>query len=753
MVPFEASSNGAQDAAQTPPKPRTRKVKTTQDVNGVPQEIEIEVEDVDGPRWGARDTLKVLNTDLRRVDGPVKVSGRARYTHDVRLPGMVFARLLCCPHPTAEVKVDASAALALPGVEAAFQIAEKTRYLGQPIAVVAARTPELADDALRALKVEYTPQPFAVDRDQALADGAPKVRKDGNRGKPATQGDLAEAEAALAGAAAVVEATYTLPVQHHASLETHGCVVDFRGGSEATLYLSTQSTFGSDERVAELLGLKANQVTTIVEYMGGGFGSKFDLGVEGATACRVAKQLGKPVHLMLTRADEFLMAGNRSGNRVTYKAGMDQTGKFVGMVVRAEKYGGIGEGSFARPPYIYQGGTLHSEVQAVYTHTDSNRAMRAPGHPQASFGIESVIDELAYKLGLDLVEVRKQNLKDPVHVRQLERVARDIGWGEHAHRTKPGPGNGLQVGIGFGVAVWGGGGSGGTKCEVRIDPDGSVTVSVGTQDLGTGSRTLVAAIVAEELGLELGQVTARIGSSRLPSATGSGGSTTTGSLSPAVKDAAHNARLLLLGHLAEVLQVKPEELRVERGSIAELGGKQRRLPWKQACATLTRQPITASGAWEKNMAVNLMGNGIHGAQAARVEVDTLTGAVRVLKIVAIQDCGLPINRMAVRSQLNGGVIQALSYGLFEERVIDPVLGSMLNANFEEYKLAGPLEMPEIVALIDDDDQRQQVIGMAEGAIVPGHSAIANAVHNACGARVRSLPLTPDKVLAALGRLS
>lgn len=758
LEPTGASNQDAQ-APKTQDKPKkTRKIKTTKDVNGVPQEIEIEVEDVDGPRWGERAELKVLNTELRRVDGPVKVTGRARYTHDVRVPGMVYARLLCCPFPSAEVELDVAPALAIPGVEAAIVLDEitrnkKTRWLGQPVAVVAGRTSELADDALRAIKATFKPLPWVVDRTQALAEGAPKAGDKGNLGKPGVNGDRAEAEAAIAASAAKLEATYTVPVQHHASLETHGVVIDWRGGEEATVYISTQSTFSAVGRVAELLGLKANQVASSVEYMGGGFGSKFDLGLEGRAACLVSKQLKKPVHLMLRRQDEFVMAGNRSGNRTTYKAGMDADGKLTGLVATAEKYGGLNEGSMARPPYIYSGGKTYSEVVAVYTNTDANRAMRAPGHPQSSFGMEAVLDELAYQLGLDLLEVRKKNLRDPVWHRQLDRVAREIGWFEHPQRTKPGPNaGGVEVGIGFGISTWGGGGSGGTQCDVVIARDGSVTVSVGTQDLGTGSRTLVTAIVAEELGLQLGAVVARIGSSRLPSATGSGGSTTTGSLSPAVKDAAWNARIAFAAHLAGILKTEPELVRFEGGSVFSAADPAKKLAWKQACGTLADAGLSAHGKWDKDRAAALMGNGVHGAQAAKVEVDTLTGRVRVLKMVGIQDCGLPINRTAVRSQLNGGMIQSLSYALFEERVIDPVLGIALNANFEDYKIAGPMEIPEMLALIDDEDPRNVVIGMAEPAIVPGHSAIANAVHNACGARVRDLPLTPDKVLAALGRI-
>jgi xanthine dehydrogenase YagR molybdenum-binding subunit len=755
-----ASSGSGQDApkpAEQKPAtqaPRKKTIKTTKDVNGVPQEIEIEVDDVEDPTWGPRGSHRLLGTDLRRVDAALKVSGRARYTHDVRLPGMVWARLFCSPWPQGTVRVDTSKATAIPGVEAAIVLKDKIGYLGDPLVAVAARTSELADDALRALVVEHTPTPFVLTRDQGLAEGAPKVKKRGNEGELATSGSKAEAEQALAGAAAVVEATYTVPVQHHASLETHGVVVDYRGGDSATLYLSTQHTISAGEDAARELGLKTSQVTSVVEHRGGGFGSKFGLGVEGAAACKLAKQLGKPVHLMLTRADEFVTAGNRSGNRATLKGGISADGKLVALVARAEKHGGIGDGSYPRPPYIYAFEKAYSERVAIYTHTDSSRAMRAPGHPQASFGMESLVDELAYKAGLDPLEVRKRNM--PVEadgqpspwVRQLERCAREIGWYEHPNRTQPGaPSKERCVGIGFGIATWGGGSREGNLVDVRIHPDGAVTASVATQDLGTGTRTYLSAIVAEELGLPLEAVEARIGSSTYPEATGSGGSTTTAGLAPAVKHGAWLARTKLAEHLAGVLKTDAALLRFENGRVGDPSDAKKSLSWSQACAALPKEGLSARGEWQSS----LMGNGVHGAQAAKVEVDTVTGRVRVLAMVGVQDCGFALNRMAVKSQINGGMIQALSYALLEERVLDTSLGFALNANLEEYKLAGPTEIPELTAIIDDEDTREVVIGMAEPAIIPGHSAIANAVFNACGARVRDLPLTPDKVLAALAQ--
>jgi xanthine dehydrogenase YagR molybdenum-binding subunit len=304
----------------------------------------------------------------------------------------------------------------------------------------------------------------------------------------------------------------------------------------------------------------------------------------------------------------------------------------------------------------------------------------------------------------------------------------------------------VATGIGFGVATWGGGGRRACQVDVRIEPDGSVVAACGTQDLGTGTRTYLAAIVAEELGLPTEAVTPRIGDSFLGMSVGSGGSATTGSLAPAVKVAAVKARRALAERVAAMLGAPPDSLIFAGGKISAADdAKGRSIAWREACAQLGSNALEVRGEWQQS----LQASGVHGAQAAKVEVDTLTGDVRVIKMVAMQDCGLPLNRMAVRSQINGGVIEALSYALFVERVIEPWLGVPLNATFEDYKIAGSADIPELVAIIDDDDSREQAIGMAEPTIIPGQSAIANAIFNACGVRLRSLPFTNDKILTAL----
>ncbi|MCH2102826.1 MAG: xanthine dehydrogenase family protein molybdopterin-binding subunit [Planctomycetes bacterium] len=741
-----------QDGPPTEPAPEGKEwKKTSKDVDGHPVDHWILVDKDDGgPTWPARERLSLLNKDIERVDGAEKVTGAAVYSHDVRLEGMLYAVVLPAAIPQGTYSLDLDAARAVDGVVVAQDVAGgEVRYLGQAVAAVAGITPDHARDGLRALGVEFEAGEWALTREQAMAEGAPAIGRRGNRRSGRARGDSDATRAALESAAAAVEAEYTLPVQHHVCLETHGVVVDYRGGGEATVYASTQGTFTIGSEAAGTLGLRDSDVTAVVEHMGGGFGSKFGLDIPGDIACRLALEAERPVHLLLDRKGESSFVGNRSGGWQRVKAGCDETGKLVALDAEIETYGGLGRGSNPGLPYIYDA-QEYSRVQAsVMTNTDSSRAMRAPGHPQASFAMESILDELAYEAGLDPLELRKTNLSDPVYHRQLDRVAAEIGWSEHPNRTAPGTGDGwTATGIGFGVATWGGGGRPVCEVDVKISSDGSVTVEVGTQDLGTGVRTYVAAIVAEELGLQVEQVTPRIGSSRYGAANASGGSVTTACLAPSVKAAAWAVRRSFLEKVAGARGVDSGQLKCADGAVHDLSSAAGKLSWSAACALLPSEGVAERGKWNHKLA----GNGVHGAQGAKVEVDLKTGQVQVLEMVAVQDCGLPLNHLALRSQLNGGMIQALGYALLEERVLDPELGLNLNPNMEDYKIPGSMQMPLMKAIVDEEDDRQVVIGMSEAAVIPGASAIANAVHNACGARVRELPLTPDKVLAALGRV-
>jgi xanthine dehydrogenase YagR molybdenum-binding subunit len=577
---------------------------------------------------------------------------------------------------------------------------------------------------------------------------APQVLPAEGRGEPNVaqrekKGDVDKAAAALATCDVVVEAEYRTPRLHHSCLETHGMVVDFSGGDTATIYATTQGTFTIPLDASRELGLPESAVTATVQHMGGGFGSKFGIGIEGMMACRLSKATKVPVKLMMTRTDEFLMAGNRSASWTKFKAGAKKDGTLVAMNAMQYQIGGVGRGSQAGQPYaVYKVGESYREIYSVHTNEDSSVAMRAPGHPQASFAMESLLDELAYKIGMDPVEFRKKNMPDANYHRQLDRGAREIGWS--GRNATPGGGAGpLKRGMGCAAGTWGGGGSGECKVDVTVGRDGSVVVAVGTQDLGTGTRTYTRGIVAEELGLGIKDVVEQIGNSKLGGANPSGGSTTAASLSPSVKDAAYKARLAVAEKFSPLLgNAKPEEIVFSNGTVSG-GGKT--IAWKQACAALPPAGIVAHGVWRSD----LQTRGVHGVVFAEVEVDVETGKVRPIKMLQVQDGGLPLNRLTMESQINGGMIQALGMTLFETRVMDADLGVQLNPSFMDYKLPGTLEMPEMIPLIDDDDKREAVIGIAEASIIPGIGAIANAVFNASGARIRELPITPDKVLMAL----
>jgi xanthine dehydrogenase YagR molybdenum-binding subunit len=735
---------------QQAPVKKKKKVRVPKVVNGVESMVEIEVDDDAGPGWGPNDKHTLLNHRLTRVDGPLKVSGAARYTYDVRLPGMLYARILRCPHAHARLtKFDSAAAAKIPGVQAIIQTPLKEfLFHGMAVAAVAATTPEIAGDALRAIVVSYEVLPHVVKAADAIKPESPRALSDeANLEEKEKRGDAQRTDAAFAECDAIVDAEYYTPRIHHACLETHGVLVDYRGGDTATVYASTQGTFTIPGDAATALELPESAVTSIVEHMGGGFGSKFGIGVEGMLACKLSKQTKVPVKLMLTRSDEFVMAGNRSGSWQKLKAGVKKDGTLIALRATQYRLGGLGDGSQASQPYIYRVRDTYREVFALHTNEDSSIAMRAPGHPQASFAMESLMDELADKIGMDPVAFRKLNLRDEVYHRQLDRGAREIEWDRRERRERrkaePDGAGPLKRGMGCAVGTWGGGGNSQCKVEVNVSRDGGVVVAVGTQDLGTGTRTYTRAIVAEELGLQVADIVEKIGNSKLGAANASGGSTTAASLSPSVKDAAIKARLAVAEKIAPLLgNVRPEEVSFAKGQ-ATAGGKS--LAWKQACAALPSSGVTAHGEWRSD----LQARGVHGACFAEVEVDVETGKIRPIKMVHVQDGGLPLNRLTMESQINGGMIQSLGMALWEGRVMDAQLGLQLNPGFGDYKLPGSLEMPELVPIIDDDDKREAVIGIAEPAIIPALGALANAVFNACGVRVRELPITPDKILMGL----
>ena len=432
----------------------------------------------------------------------------------------------------------------------------------------------------------------------------------------------------------------------------------------------------------------------------------------------------------------------------TVRAGATKDGRFIAYDMSGYGTGGIGSGAGFTGPYVYHVPNYRTEKSAVAINAGSARAMRAPGHPQGAFAMDSLMDELAEKLNMDPLEFRRLNGDSDARrnrIRQAEYTlgAQEIGW--HRRNRVAGSGKGvMKRGIGVGCGLWGGGGGAGTQARVTIHSSGAVEAVTGTQDIGTGIRTVIAMIVAEELGLRPEDITVKVGDTEpgLPSR-GSGGSQTIGSVAPVIKTAAMAAKRKLFGHIAPLVEAEPMDLRAAGGRIYTASDLRLSVSWKEATGYLGMETISEGGEWDENLRVG----DTAGVQFAEVEVDTETGIVKVIKVVAIQDCGLVVNRLTAESQINGAVIMGLGYALLEERIMDGQTGKMINANLEDYKVPGTMEIPEIKSIAYDTDRK--ITGIGEPPAIPTAGAIANAVYNAIGVRIRELPITPDKVLNAL----
>lgn len=717
--------------------PGMKKIKVTQVREGHDVEVEMEVPDIPAA-WPPPAERRALGKPTPRIEGMDKVTGKAVYTDDVLPPGMLYGKILRCPHPHARlVSLDLSRARAMPGVRAAISIAEvgaELNYAGQEVAAVAATSEHLAEEALRAIEAKYEILPFEVDVEKArAASGAtpPEWR---------TQGDV---EAAFRQPdVVVVEATYHAPVVVHVCMETHGMVAHWEGPDRLKAWVSTQAIHSVRSALAKAFDLKESQVEVICEHMGGGFGSKFGPGAEGLAAARLAKEAGAPVKIMLERQEEFISQGSRPSPTVTVKAAANREGKLVAWQSEGYGTGGVGSaGSFQNLPYIYACENTRTRYMGVRTNAAASCAMRAPDHPGLCFITESVMDELAYALGMDPLEFRKKNDPNEVRQREYDIGAQRIGWAQRNPKPNASPGP-KKRGLGVASSIWTGGGSPGTIGHVTLHRDGSVEVAVGVQDIGTGTRTAIAIVAAQELGLNAHDIDVRIGHTSIGPGIASGGSITIASVTPAVYTACMNAKMQLFSLVAPALRCNVEDLECNAGLVCVKGDRSRSLTWKQACAKLPEGGIKVQGEWNADLARP----GLAGCQFAEVEVDVETGQVKVVRIVAVHDCAIVVNPLTARSQIHGGIAMGIGYALSEERIWDVPHGLILNARLEDYKVPGTMEVPVVEAILLDRPEVTWVSGLGEPPAIPTAAAIANAVYHATGIRIRSLPITRAKIL-------
>lgn len=745
-------------------------------------EIERQVPAGEPPPLPVNSALLVIGKPVPRQDARAKVTGAVRFTVDIALPNLLHARILRSPLPHARVQaIDAAAAARHPGVRAVLLIASPDtplRYVGEPVAAVAATTQAAADAALRLIRVTYAPLPFVADPDIARRPNAPLVYQTGEQPSLAiaeiqivsdlpltgnvrgpqtdSRGDISQG---FAQAEIVVEGDYRTQTQNHCCMEPHAIVADWREDG-VTVWMSTQSTAGVRRELANAFGLKLSQVRVKVAAMGGGFGSKSSLGTYGRYAVTLSRQARAPVRLVFDRAEEQLDSGNRPATWQHLRVGARRDGTLTALSL--VEYGtagigaGAGVGNFAQG--LYTCANFSSAQNDVFINAGRGSAMRGPGNTPGAFALEQAIDELADRLGMDPLVLRDRIDPSPVRREERRLGAQLADWDR---RHKPGADAGpVKRGLGMAQSLWGANVQSNAACEVRLLRDGSVEVLSSVQDLGTGIGTILAQVVAEEFGLRADDVTVHIGDTDFPAGPPSNGSRTTASITPPARTAAWKVKQMLFRQVAPALGVTPDRLEARDGRVVVRDEPARSMSLHDAAAGMRTDQLSAIearsddyGGFRRRMGdANAAQNDLGGVQFAAVSVDTETGAIRVERVVAVQDCGRPMNPKLIESQVQGGVLMGIGYALLEQRIIDQFTGHVLNPNLEQYKLVGAHETPPIEVVLLENYQGQSATdayGVAEPSNIATAPAIANAVFNAIGVRLRELPMTPAAVFAAL----
>jgi CO/xanthine dehydrogenase Mo-binding subunit/aerobic-type carbon monoxide dehydrogenase small subunit (CoxS/CutS family) len=734
----------ATQAVQPPPEPTLRR-----DAEGAPL---------------AR--LKTVGNPSVRIDARERVTGKATYTLDVHLPGMLYARALRSPHPHARIRsIDTTKAAALPGVKAILthencnvvwgagsiaggvqyndQIKKTTqqrryafnnpvRFAGEPVAAVAAVDRHVAEEALQLITVDYEVLPFVLDPEEALKPGAPQIWPEGNlsldiknAAKPETQ-QRGNVEEALSRADHVFEGRYTTTFVHNAQMEPRSSVAMWEG-SKLTVYTPTGGIANCRNDMARDLEIPQENVRIICQYMGGNFGNKnqnADL-----IAAMLAKQAGAPVKLELSRKEDFIGMHGRWPTIQYYKVGVSRDGTLQAIQLRG--YSGMGgyrknTGRMAGIE-LYKCPNIESVVHAVYTNKTVSGNFRGPEYPQGFFGMQSMMDDVAYKVGIDPVEFVLKNMtrkaNDQVEYTDYtldECIRRGAEAFEWKKRWRP------QAGSDAGPVKHGAGmaflafrsGLGRSNAILQVDAQGRYTVRVGVTDVGAGAKTTMGMIAAEALDLPLSQVNVVWGDTdHCPYSVGESGSRTTIQTGYAIVEAARDLKQ----------------------QIAEKG-----LPKGNSLLTASASPNPSV----KDGKVRAT----YGAHFVEVEADVQTGHVRVVKYLAVHDCGRLMNPLTATSQIKGGAVMGIGMALHEELLYDTRTGLALTPGYYGHRMLTHLDVPEIEVMFIETDDGYGPYGaksMGESGKVPAVAAVANAVFNATGRRMRDLPITRDKILGAL----
>ncbi|RLA95521.1 MAG: 4-hydroxybenzoyl-CoA reductase [Deltaproteobacteria bacterium] len=744
----------------------------------------------------------VINTPLHNIDGVAKVTGRATYTFDVKLPGMLYGKILRSPYPHARIlNIDTSKAERLIGVKAVVTgkdtlgikqgiwrrypelcdeeilAREKVRYIGEPVAAVAAVDEDTAEEALDLIEVEYEPLPAVFDPMEAIKEGAPQIHEGVERNINVTRHiEWGNVDEAFKEADYIREDWFKCSGQAHVCMETHCAVSSYTPDGKLTVWTSTQSPYYIQVLLAWTLGLRENDVRVISRYVGGGFGSKFELDSAQFCSALLSMKLCRPVKIVLTREEEFTATKRRTPMYYYVRTGVKKDGTFVARETRVFTDGGAYTSMGATALYLtgffhsfpYKWPNYRYDGYRVYTNTMPSSAMRGFGAPQAIFVSESQIDMIAEDLGIDPIEIRRRNAMTPDHEIPGQATIRSCGlvecldkideWIKSRGELPPNRGIGVAA-YGFmsgGIFNWFNTPYAFSAAMVKINIDGKVDLYIGAQDIGQGSNTTLAMICAEELGVRLEDVRVHTADTDIaPVDLGAWGSRETLMAGNAVKMAAADAKRQLLEFAAA--KMGPNivyDLDIKDRWVYIVARPERRISYfevvKDAIRGRDGQPIIGRGHYTPHRKGMVSPAYSFGVQAVEVEVDPETGKIKLINAVTAHDCGQVINPLGVHGQLEGAIAMAGGYGFTEDLPMEE--GKILNPNLVDYKILRAGDMPETEVFEVETYEPEGPFGAkeaGEGLTNPTAGALANAVAKAVGVRITELPISSEKVLKAL----
>jgi len=753
--------------------------------------------------------LSTLGTDVPQVTARAKVLGRAQYAGDLKVAGMLHGKVLRSPYPHARiVAIDTSAARALPGVKAVLTgvdapramwgvhhkerriLAEGVvRFAGEEVAAVAAVTEEIARDALDLIQIEYEELPAILTPEEALDEEAPGIHPGRNNVSHEIRFHRGDVEAGFAAADLVHEATYTTHAQYPGYLEPMATVAALDPDGRLVVWTSTHSVFQVRLRLAAALEMPVSRIRVHQATTGGGFGGKMVEDANNLVAALLAVRSGRPVRLVNNRLEDFLAAPSSLPERITLKLGMTKDGLIVAKDVRiiadCGAYSGLAAEvmhvSAMRSDNMHRNPNVRSHATLVYTNTPVHGAFRGFGGTQMQFALNSHIDTMAERLGLDPVAIHKLNAigagEVSIHGWEIgstglkeciDQCTEAIGW--PARRAAPGGSGARRRGVGLAAAMHVSGNRtignwDGSSVVVRINEDGRVLILSGEADVGQGAMTMLSQIVAHELNLPLAHVhVVPPDTDTAPIAIGALASRITIAGGNAAMIAARLAREKLFVLAATRLDAPADRLEIAGEAVRVIGDPDRHA----TLAELARlhvwrhggEGLQVTGQWDARTRMhddqvygNIAPAYSFAAQAVEVEVDTETGQVTVLDSFVSDDCGKALNPLAIHGQTNGATVQAMGWTLYEQMQLEG--GRLVNGNFADYTLPTADAVPMLrggIVESNDPNGPYGAKGASETAILPGAAAIANAVYHATGVRILDLPITPEKVLAGLRAL-